>query len=1012
MAHEDRSLFQKLHQIEPQAHLVPGRVLRRMIRQKLDMDHTGWRAPHDLVKEFSKKEILSLVAPIELELHESDLTETNILIPYPKEDSEESAEEQIQRLLFHAKLDRILSRENLDRYPKEWGELFISEAQLILEEEYRIPEGADQKTIVQETIAYMLEIYFARPMQTAKFFPGLAELSEQITHWVEKWNLHELWSNSALSQPRPEAIEVLQSLAVAPIPEPAQSAHDGNDVRRLVELMMAGQVAESERQLRTLADRLVAATGYSDSTEWYWALRPFVELASAGGWVVGRRLLYDLQKVCVDTERRLFAVDLVEFLITLGKQPIKRELTHPRLFDAVSHLQAAANKLDVLEVKQTDEARLADLLYRARQHLENQARQKCRPILLATLDQAGIVPQNTVEEVARDRIVEELLDVACEKGVIRLGDLRDAIARNRLKLNDLKNPVEWLAGDALLRTNRRLALSLDGVYRRGEIYMRWLHRGCSIFFGTRTGRFLSQYLLAPLIFSYIFVEGVGHASEAFVSAVKLFSGEAKVEKALALTPIYGAIQESQKKVDPFPWVSFVAIAVYIFMLLHWKKFREQNISLGKYLLFDLPKMIINSEIVRLIYQNRIVKIFRRYLLVPILVGFGVIILVRIIDIIFDVVEVDWNYLFLLGSATTFVTFVAIRTTLGRMLEDRVNEAIARAWRIFSVNFVLGLFNTLMNFFRIVLERIDRAFYIVDEWLRFREGDAKKGIVLKGIISVIWFLFTYLFRFAWNLLVEPQINPIKHFPVVTVSHKMLLPLIPSFSKQFNVSEGVVTTVVSGIPGIFGFLAWELKENWRLYRANDATHLRPVAIGSHGETTRGLLRPGFHSGTVPKTYAKLRRAIWQKKYLKAKKIEHHLHHTEEAIERLTNRELCALLAKSPYWTFPLKVHHVHLATNWLSISLMAEGVSGEFKIVYQLIDDQIYAQFENIAWLDQIPSLQRDLFHRALLGFHHLARVDRLKGDEKHELELIDWQLWSEFWEKACQKPNHIHESKTP
>jgi hypothetical protein len=263
-----------------------------------------------------------------------------------------------------------------------------------------------------------------------------------------------------------------------------------------------------------------------------------------------------------------------------------------------------------------------------------------------------------------------------------------------------------------------------------------------------------------------------------------------------------------------------------------------------------------------------------------------------------------------------------------------------------------------------------------------------------------------------LLVEPQINPIKHFPVVTVSHKMLLPLIPSFSKQFNVSEGVVTTVVSGIPGIFGFLAWELKENWRLYRANDATHLRPVAIGSHGETTRGLLRPGFHSGTVPKTYAKLRRAIWQKKYLKAKKIEHHLHHTEEAIERLTNRELCALLAKSPHWTFPLKVHHVHLATNWLSISLMAEGLSGELNIVYQLIDDQIYAQLENIAWLEQIPPLQRDLFHRALFGFHHLARVDRLKGDEKHELELIDWELWSDFWEKACQKPNHIHESKTP
>ena len=62
----------------------------------------------------------------------------------------------------------------------------------------------------------------------------------------------------------------------------------------------------------------------------------------------------------------------------------------------------------------------------------------------------------------------------------------------------------------------------------------------------------------------------------------------------------------------------------------------------------------------------------------------------------------------------------------------------------------------------------------------------------------------------------------------------------------------------LPGIFGFLVWELKENWRLYRANRAPDLKPVVIGSHGETMLRLLRPGFHSGTVPKLYAKLRRA----------------------------------------------------------------------------------------------------------------------------------------------------------
>src|SRR5262249_58981978 len=62
----------------------------------------------------------------------------------------------------------------------------------------------------------------------------------------------------------------------------------------------------------------------------------------------------------------------------------------------------------------------------------------------------------------------------------------------------------------------------------------------------------------------------------------------------------------------------------------------------------------------------------------------------------------------------------------------------------------------------------------------------------------------------------------------------------------------------LPGLGGFLVWELKENWRLYAANRPPTLRPVMVGSHGETLARLLRPGFHSGTLPKLHAKLRKA----------------------------------------------------------------------------------------------------------------------------------------------------------
>ena len=113
---------------------------------------------------------------------------------------------------------------------------------------------------------------------------------------------------------------------------------------------------------------------------------------------------------------------------------------------------------------------------------------------------------------------------------------------------------------------------------------------------------------------------------------------------------------------------------------------------------------------------------------------------------------------------------------------------------------------------------------VDEWLRFRSGESRLSLATKAAIGLLWFFVSYVMRFAINVLIEPQINPIKHFPVVTVSHKLLLPLIPQFAGVLELTLEkplawtMAGTIVTGIPGVFGFLVWELKENWRLCAAN--------------------------------------------------------------------------------------------------------------------------------------------------------------------------------------------------
>ena len=68
-----------------------------------------------------------------------------------------------------------------------------------------------------------------------------------------------------------------------------------------------------------------------------------------------------------------------------------------------------------------------------------------------------------------------------------LGDLRDALSRNNLKQPDFAGAADFLRGDALLRADGRLAVALDGVYQRGEFYLRWMQRFSSLAFGTRTG---------------------------------------------------------------------------------------------------------------------------------------------------------------------------------------------------------------------------------------------------------------------------------------------------------------------------------------------------------------------------------------------------------------------------------------------------------------------------------------------------------------------------------------------
>src|SRR5439155_11296726 len=250
--------------------------------------------------------------------------------------------------------------------------------------------------------------------------------------------------------------------------------------------------------------------------------------------------------------------------------------------------------------------------------------------------------------------------------------------------------------------------------------------------------------------------------------------------------------------------------------------------------------------------------------------------------------------------------VLLNTRDDRAMEQAVLHALRTTLARFTWEILVNVVRRIVQVFEAMLEWLDRVLYAVDELLRFRAGQNRATVAVKAVLGVFWFYIAYVTRFAINLLVEPQINPIKHFPVVTVSHKMLFPTIPYLGGifiTFGIDKAAAFTYATGIiwciPGIFGFLAWEFKENWKLYKANRSRNLKPVRAGSHGETLATFLRPGFHSGTIPKIFHKLRKAQSRadsplpenNKHLEA------LHHVTHALRAFLEREFLALLNPHP-------------------------------------------------------------------------------------------------------------------
>lgn len=1124
-------LQRAIRQADSNAYLVEPRVVRRITRELHGFARLSSRIPHTEVLVARAYDIRLLAHPDELGLEDFQRLEPlSILVAQPEEHEVEgqSMQDLMQTVwsrLFHGRIDlrlkkdindglltRTLAEDFIDRI----GQTEFDEAHSVLVAEQRLFYPESRHEAWCELSAIYMQMARFQPDLLPVWFPSLCDREGAEAVIESQLDADALFNSTRLyaaTEPDLTPGVVSDEEAVASerrawgegvsfkpsirrygrlMKSRDRWNERGNTVAAAVAAMRAVEAATTDggkdeareaarHDISNLAVRLREALQFSenDLEDWRTSLWELLQNSTHGFWNADKRLLYDLQKVCLDHERTIYKVDLVKWIVSRGKRSLRRPLSNLREVMMAKHLASSAARLAYVRLSGLERERLTRLLHTAADLAEEQMRSRMRPPVRETLTKVGLTPQSVPEMVALDKMVEESLDVITERGYLTMGYLRDAISRNDLKLPDLSGPRDLIRGDHLLRTDDQLDVALDGVYRRGEFYLRWLQVISSIAFGTRTGRFLTKFVVIPFGGAVILVEGAQHSikvlfgkkedtenaeagegsdgdpeesgndseqpsgadsenladaesandpsSEDAPSAdtaatetttsedVSLLSdNDESTESALSsLAPL----DENGNPVDGTESVQLTTaqyeipidevmagleiplIVLVGFMLLaviHVDKIRAafftgMRLSWNalRTVVYDVPLAIIRLPAVHRIWRARWFVQLRRHITTPFLVswvGF------RIVPVLLSRAPQPW---WLVGTIA-FLLSIALNSRLGRDAEELTAEWLGNAWYDLRSRFLMALFDWIIDFFKWMLNVLERFIYAVDEWLRFHSGETWVTVVVKALLGVVWSFVSFLIRIYVNLLIEPTLHPVKHFPVVTVAHKIFLPVILIIENYMrNTLTPYLGLALAGpitwfnivfLPGIFGFLVWELKENWRLYAANRETALGPVIIGSHGETGGRMLKPGFHSGTLPKLFTRLRRlerkaASFQRFSLR-RAFREQLHHAEEEIQHFVQRDLIRVLHYCPVWEeAELHCVHVHAASNSFLVELTANVPhapdEGPLRLLFQEQDGWLVASVADSGWLSRVRPEMQHSFETALQGFYKKAGVELVR-----------------------------------
>ncbi|WP_296695437.1 sulfite exporter TauE/SafE family protein [Thiocapsa sp. UBA6158] len=641
------------------------------------------------------------------------------------------------------------------------------------------------------------------------------------------------------------------------------------DARDAVRAILAQRAVAAQS---TLADLIAANSKLSpDTARELSALTALLgeEVMRAGSARSAYLILRDLERVLLESRTTYYRLRPFHWAASGGKERLRQILPFQARLKALRALAVASSRLEQIEWPTREVERFSVPLKRLSEQLSTRLAGQIRPHLRASLEEAGFNPTNHRERVAAHKMREELLDVIQHRRHLKFTDVRDIVARNILRLPD-PTLEEIRHGDRLAHFDRIAARNLPGVYKPGEFYVKGLQQLGAPLFGTPRGRLILRHLILPTGLAYLGLK-----------TLDILAGLIAPEgSAIDLAPLWLVLLLALL-INAFAYTRVGrAIAKSIWRVIAWTV---------RLLLFDGMRRLLRWAPVARLLSTSLIRGLDRNLVQPLFIGLLIVLPFVGLGLLIDGVEIDYGLSLLIPAFA--IGTLARNTPAGRRMLDNAASAAWQMLRRLNQTLVIGLVRELLHFFKEVTRRFEQGLHRIEELLSHQLGESRLALVVKALFAPVWNFTESVIQFYVTVLVEPQVNPIKHFPLVTIAHKLMLPFLPALTGLLValtepflpklIAYPFVTVTILLLPGLAGFLVWELKENRRIYAANHAganpvgddtarieavrrsdlssTPIEPAVIGSHGETMRGMLRRGFHSGTLPKAFDRLRRVL---------------------------------------------------------------------------------------------------------------------------------------------------------